>query len=209
MNRERYLTTGEFAKIAGVKKHTLFHYDEIGLFRPKITQENGYRCYTFAQLDEFDMISMLRELDMPLREIGAYLQHRSPDTLAALLQEEDRLISAHLQRLRSMRRWVRQKAAVIERARIREIGAAGLRVMPAQYLLTTRLCDSEDFSIAAFAQAASTLRQREAQQQVKSPYGIGSRCTKQRKSGSTTTLIFICCSTTSFQTLGSALPGST
>ena len=62
MNRERYLTTGEFARIAGVKKHTLFHYDEIGLFRPEVTLENGYRCYTFAQLDEFDVISMLREL---------------------------------------------------------------------------------------------------------------------------------------------------
>ena len=31
---ELYFTTGEFAKILGVKKHTLFHYDEIGLFSP-------------------------------------------------------------------------------------------------------------------------------------------------------------------------------
>ena len=33
---ELYFTTGEFAKILGVKKHTLFHYDEIGLFSPAV-----------------------------------------------------------------------------------------------------------------------------------------------------------------------------
>ena len=78
MNRERYLTTGEFAKIAGVTKHTLFHYDKIGLFRPEVTLENGYRYYSLTQLDEFDVIFMLRELDMPLNEISAYLARRSP-----------------------------------------------------------------------------------------------------------------------------------
>ena len=101
MNRERYLTTGEFAKIVGVKKHTLFHYDEIGLFCPEVTLENGYRYYTFAQLDEFDVIVMLRELDMPLREIRAYLGRRIPDALAELLREEDRLIDRKSTRLNS------------------------------------------------------------------------------------------------------------
>ena len=35
-NRDAYLTTGEFAKLAGVSKHTLFHYDKIGLLSPEI-----------------------------------------------------------------------------------------------------------------------------------------------------------------------------
>ena len=96
MNRERYLTTGEFAKIAGVTKHTLFHYDKIGLFRPEVTLENGYRYYSLTQLDEFDVIFMLRELDMPLNEISAYLARRSPGALAELLHEEDRLIGERL-----------------------------------------------------------------------------------------------------------------
>ena len=32
MNQERYIKTGEFAKLVGVTKHTLFYYDKIGLF---------------------------------------------------------------------------------------------------------------------------------------------------------------------------------
>ena len=30
----QYLTTGEFARLCGVSKHTLFHYDELGVFSP-------------------------------------------------------------------------------------------------------------------------------------------------------------------------------
>ena len=173
MNRERYLTTGEFARIAGVKKHTLFHYDEIGLFRPEVTLENGYRCYTFAQLDEFDVISMLRELDMPLRDIGEYLTHRSPDALAALLSEEDRLITERLRRLRNMRRWVRQKAAVLARARGLETGVIALCEVPEQYLLCIAASGQGEMSAAAFAGAVSALYQEGDRRHVKSPYGIG------------------------------------
>ena len=39
------LTTGELAKIMGITKETLFHYDEIGLFRPAIVLPNRYRYY--------------------------------------------------------------------------------------------------------------------------------------------------------------------
>ena len=48
MNQERYIKTGEFAKLVGVTKHTLFYYDKIGLFSPEIKLENGYRFYSFS-----------------------------------------------------------------------------------------------------------------------------------------------------------------
>ena len=60
MNQERYIKTGEFAKLVGVTKHTLFYYDKIGLFSPEIKLENGYRFYSFDQLDVFDVIQTLR-----------------------------------------------------------------------------------------------------------------------------------------------------
>ena len=50
---ELYFTTGEFARILGVRKHTLFHYDEIGLFSPALKEENGYRYYFVWQMDMF------------------------------------------------------------------------------------------------------------------------------------------------------------
>ena len=47
------LTTGEFAKICNVKKHTLFHYDDIGLLKPDYYDENGYRFILIVSLIYF------------------------------------------------------------------------------------------------------------------------------------------------------------
>ena len=71
---ELYFTTGEFAKILGVKKHTLFHYDEIGLFSPVVKdEENNYRYYFVWQMDTFEVIRALQKLGMPLSEIREYM----------------------------------------------------------------------------------------------------------------------------------------
>ena len=45
-NKQNYFTTGEFAKLVGVTKHTLFHYDKIGIFSPEIKEDNYYRYYS-------------------------------------------------------------------------------------------------------------------------------------------------------------------
>ena len=39
MERKDYLTTGELTQLMGITKHTLFHYDDIGLFQPKYINE--------------------------------------------------------------------------------------------------------------------------------------------------------------------------
>ena len=83
-----YLTTGDFARLCGTTKHTLFHYDQLGIFSPAVKGENGYRYYTFPQMDVFYVISTLKELDMPLSQIKAYLDRRSPEELVALLEGE-------------------------------------------------------------------------------------------------------------------------
>lgn len=59
-SKKTYFTTGEFAKIFDVKKQTLFHYDSCGIFKPDIIGENGYRYYSFTQLETFAIIRTLR-----------------------------------------------------------------------------------------------------------------------------------------------------
>ena len=61
-----------------MKKQTLFHYDEIGLFSPTLTEENGYLYYSYRQLYTFNMIATLKELNMPLKDIKTYLDTRTP-----------------------------------------------------------------------------------------------------------------------------------
>lgn len=100
---EGYFTTGEFAKLCGVKKQTLFHYDEIGLFSPALIKENGYRYYSYRQLYTFNMISTLKELNMPLKAIKTYLDERTPEKYLALLNQKIAEVDQSIEKLNQIR----------------------------------------------------------------------------------------------------------
>lgn len=64
-------TVGAFARLAGVSARMLRAYDGAGLFRPAWTDpSSAYRYYTPAQLPELRRILALRDLGMPLADIG-------------------------------------------------------------------------------------------------------------------------------------------
>ena len=42
VDKSQYLTTGELAKLMHVTKNTLFHYDKIGLFSPRVLSCQAY-----------------------------------------------------------------------------------------------------------------------------------------------------------------------
>ena len=99
MKNKQYFTTGEFAGICGIEKHVLFYYDEIGLLKPAFVSANGYRYYSTYQYDTFTVITLLKTLGMPLKEIKLYLEKRSPAQFAALLEEKSRDIRQEIARL--------------------------------------------------------------------------------------------------------------
>lgn len=76
--QERLYTTGQFAELCGVKKQTLFHYDDIGLLKPARVDDNGYRRYSHDQYQDFLLISCLKEAGMSLAEIKEYLSEDDP-----------------------------------------------------------------------------------------------------------------------------------
>lgn len=98
-NKNEYLTTGEFAKLCGIPKHILFHYDQIGLFQPEIIKENGYRYYSFRQYDTFSIITALKRLGMPLKEIREFMDKRNPNALISLLDEKSDEVAKEIVRL--------------------------------------------------------------------------------------------------------------
>ena len=76
---ELYFTTGEFAKILGVKKHTLFHYDEIGLFSPaEKGEEDHYRDYFVWEVDTFEGVRGVPKLGRAIGEVRGYMEARWP-----------------------------------------------------------------------------------------------------------------------------------
>ncbi|OCN03692.1 hypothetical protein A4S06_04850 [Erysipelotrichaceae bacterium MTC7] len=106
MKNNTYLTSGEFAKLCGVEKHVLFYYDEIGLFSPVYTKENGYRYYTYRQFDTFEMIKCLQKMNMSLEDIKLYLEQRSPEIFISLLEEKEKEIQMQMDELKAISQMV-------------------------------------------------------------------------------------------------------
>ncbi|NCC55315.1 MAG: MerR family transcriptional regulator [Erysipelotrichia bacterium] len=93
--QKKLLTCGAFAKICNVEKHVLFHYDEIGLFKPAYVDEKGYRFYSYHQYDTFKVITALKRLGMSLKDIKIYLRKRNPSLFLSLLDaQEKKLLEA-------------------------------------------------------------------------------------------------------------------
>ena len=146
--KEMYLTTGEFARLTGVTKHTLFHYDEIGLFSPAVKGDNNYRYYTVSQLDVFDVIWTLQELDMPLKEIKSYLEHKSPGALLQLLEKEEAIIDGKLSQLKKTKKWLRRKRQFITDALEQDYTKIQEKECNAQYYIASHADAADDFSLA-------------------------------------------------------------
>lgn len=149
MDRKDYFTTGEFAKLCNVTKHTLFHYDEIGIFSPAISTENGYRYYSAYQQKEFAVIRILRELDMPLSDIKAYLDRRSPQAFMSLMESQEQVIDRKLRMLQNYKTALACKYHEVRQALDSPEGSVFVETHPTEYLmLSGRMTDFDDRSFA-------------------------------------------------------------
>lgn len=138
---QQYFTTGQFAKLRGLNKRTLMYYDDIGLFKPAMIKENGYRYYTNHQNSLLDVILALRDMGTPLEEIKRLLQNRSPTENLSLLQTQKQRLEEDEKRIKYMRCAVKGKIKLIERYLSSNEGDVFLEECPTEYLLVTSIPD--------------------------------------------------------------------
>ncbi len=91
-------TVKQLSKLAGITPRTLHYYDQIGLLKPTLLGENGYRYYGDESLLRLQQILIYRELDLPLEEIKKILDRRDFDVLSALEGHREQL-QERIQRL--------------------------------------------------------------------------------------------------------------
>ena len=68
------MTVHEVSRMSGVTIRTLRYYDRIGLLRPAARTEAGYRLYDEAALMRLLRILLLKELEIPLKDVKRLLQ---------------------------------------------------------------------------------------------------------------------------------------
>ena len=171
-NRQMYFTTGEFAKLCNVTKHTLFHYDEMGIFSPDIVEENGYRRYSPMQFDVFDVISILKDLGMPLKEIREYLDRKNPQELIALLERQERRVDEKIVELKGIKKFMRKKAEITRRALGVNLNGIVRQTEKEEYLVALKGADDADDDKSVTIALAALLELNE-RQKIHSLYSIG------------------------------------
>lgn len=146
--RNPCIKTGDFARLCGTNKRTLFHYDEIGLFSPALTDEKSYRYYSENQCDMFFTITCLKELGMPLKEIKRYIDGRNPKDFQQLLREQKEKIQQELDRLKKIETVIDTKLALVSQreslsftGRLSEVS---VEAFPEERLIVSPRLDSAD-----------------------------------------------------------------
>lgn len=106
--KEKLLTCGTFAKICGVEKHVLFHYDDIDLFKPVFVNDKGYRFYSYRQYDTFKVIMALKKLGMSLKNIQVYLNNRNPNLFLKLLDQQEAKLTDYISELQQIHEMIKR-----------------------------------------------------------------------------------------------------
>ena len=113
---------GVFARICRVSVRTLRLYDEMGLIKPALVdEESGYRYYEMEQLRRVHRILALKDLDLSLEQIAAILGRAdrsrplAPDTLRALLEEKRQELCRRVEHERARLDRVEARLQQIER----------------------------------------------------------------------------------------------
>jgi DNA-binding transcriptional MerR regulator len=68
-----HLKIGELARRTGLTVRALHHYDDIGLLSPSVRSDAGYRLYSPDDVARLYRILALRQLGLPLADIGPLL----------------------------------------------------------------------------------------------------------------------------------------
>ena len=106
------LVIGRFARLVGLSVGALRHYDDLDILRPAwVDPETGYRSYRRDQLETARTIVRLRDLELPLEGIRAYLGTDDPAERRRLLIDHRKRIEARTFRLQHVLHAVGRLAA--------------------------------------------------------------------------------------------------
>ena len=105
----RLFTIGQFAKMHGINKKTLMWYDEIGLLKPAVIKENGYRYYSYQQSFILEIILMLRELNISIADVRSFLENRTAESLEKLFSQQITELDNSIAHLRLLQETLEKK----------------------------------------------------------------------------------------------------
>lgn len=115
-DKDNRITISKMAGIHNISRQTLIFYDKIGLFRPEIVDENGYRYYSYTQIPFLREICFLKSIGVKLEDIKNHIEHRNNTTAIDLLERQSVEIDKEIEHLNRIKRNIRQRINIYQNA---------------------------------------------------------------------------------------------
>lgn len=92
LDRETYFftpryTRGKVCKALGVTKEALRYYEDCGLLKPTINEQNKYKYYSIADLEILNVILFLRAMNISTKDIPKFIECKDIDVYSSFLDE--------------------------------------------------------------------------------------------------------------------------
>lgn len=104
------MKSGEFARLCNTTKNTLIHYDQLGLLRPSLVHENGYRDYSAADFARFSSIRAFVDAGFSLAQTKEFLQTKDVEQLGLFAQETQEVLAQRRRELERSERLLKELA---------------------------------------------------------------------------------------------------
>lgn len=153
MKNKKYLSCGEFAHFTGINKRTLHYYNEIDLFKPRFTGDNGYFYYSIDQFAQLELILILRKVGLSIHDIKAYLKQPKDGQYTKMLEEKKKKLDDYIIQLKAIQNFIDQKLQHVQLSQQAKHEEIHLIHRPSQKIIISKPItgnyDDHDFSIAA------------------------------------------------------------
>jgi len=94
------MSISQFSHSTGISRSALIYYDETGVFHPdKRDPRNNYRYYRPEQIITANLIKVLAELDVPLKQIKTLSTQRSAASMMELFDKHEDALQTHVKKL--------------------------------------------------------------------------------------------------------------
>ena len=127
MNKESFLTTGEFAGLAGVTKHTLFYYDEIREYMENRTPASLLSLFQKEEKMISQQISHLKNIRNWIRKKGNTIRFITEENLGeiCLMQEPESYLTCGEAKENDDKTWAMEIGKLLELCRRKGIKTTG------------------------------------------------------------------------------------
>ncbi|EGP4932901.1 MerR family transcriptional regulator [Enterococcus faecium] len=131
----------EVSQMYSITSHTLRYYEKIGLLSPKYA-ENGYRQYTYEDLERLNTIRDLRFFNLSLEEIRNYLDQKNKALTKEMLQFEIVNVREQINVLKEKEHFLNERLELIELAEKKKTLTVEIVTHPPRQIILSRQTDT-------------------------------------------------------------------